>query len=158
MKSSKTYTVQEALLKLSKYCTYQDRCHQEVENKLKEMKMIPAARDEIISQLIKYDFLNEQRFALNYARGKFNQKHWGRIRIRQELKRRNITAKLIDKALDRISEKAYREKLKTIARKKFDEQNQDKSLKAKARLKNYLLYKGYESQLVFDELFFLWEN
>ncbi len=120
--------------------------------------MIPQARDEIISQLIKHDFLNEQRFALNYARGKFNQKHWGRIRIRQELKRRNITEKLIQKALDQISEKEYVSKLKNIARKKFEEHDKDKSLKAKARLKNYLLYKGYESQLVFDELFFLMES
>ena len=158
MKMTKTYTVQEALLKLSKYCTYQDRCHQEVEQKLREMNMIPQARDEIISQLIKHDFLNEQRFALNYARGKFNQKHWGRIRIRQELKRRNITEKLIQKALDQISEKEYVSKLKNIARKKFEEHDKDKSLKAKARLKNYLLYKGYESQLVFDELFFLMES
>jgi len=152
MKPTKTYTVQEALLKLSKYCTYQDRCHAEVEQKLREMKMIPEARHQIISELIKHDFLNEQRFALNYARGKFNQKHWGRIRIRQELKRRHITEKLIKKALDQISDKEYHSKLKLLVAKKCKELNYDNSLKSKSRLKNYLTYKGFESHLVYDQI------
>ena len=157
MNSNKTYTVQEALLKLSKYCAYQDRCHKEVEQKLKEMSMIPQASEQIVAYLLRHDFLNEQRFALNYAKGKFNQKHWGRIRIKQELKKRDITEKLIQKALAQISEKEYKSTLKHLAAKKYNEQKQDRSLKAKAKLKNFLMYKGFESQLIYDEINFLWE-
>ena len=157
MKTTKTYTVQEALLKLSKYCTYQDRCHQEIEQKLKEMRMIPQARDEIIGQLIKHDFLNEKRFAMNYARGKFNQKHWGKIRIRQELKRRQITEKLIEKALSQISEKEYTNKLGLLTQKKFEQFDKNLSMKTKVKLKNYLLYKGFENQLVYNQIKFLEE-
>ena len=77
-----TYTLSEASRKLEYYCTYQDRCHQEVSMKLRQMNMIPEAIDHIMGHLIKQDYLNEERFARNYARGKFNNKHWGRIRIK----------------------------------------------------------------------------
>ncbi len=152
MKPTKTYTVQEALQKLAKYCVYQDRCHKEVEQKLKEMNMIPQARQEIITQLIKHDFLNERRFALNFTRGKFNQKHWGKVRIKQELKRRDITEKLITKALDQISEGEYLDKLNTIAIKKFEQLGRSKSLSSKNKIKNYLVYKGFELHLVYSEI------
>ena len=77
----KTYTVKEATLKMMKFCAYQERCHQEIEQKLKDMRMIPEARQEIIYKLIQENFLNEERFAQSFARGKFNQKKWGKIRI-----------------------------------------------------------------------------
>ena len=152
MKPTKTYTVQEALQKLAKYCVYQDRCHKEVEQKLRDMNMIPQARQEIIAHLIQHDFLNEKRFALNYARGKFNQKHWGRIRIRQELKKRNITERLINLAIGQISEDEYLEKLHAIATKKYKQLGCDNSLASKNKLKTFLFYRGFESHLVYDEL------
>jgi len=152
MKSTKSYTVQEALLALSRYCVYQDRCHQEVEQKLKSMGMIPEARAKIISELIKDDFLSEERFAMNYVMGKFNQKGWGKIKIKQELKRRDISDYLLQKALEQINEKDYRNKLKDLAQKKFKQLGKDTSYKSKAKLKNYLIYKGYETSLVFEEI------
>jgi len=150
--SQKTYTVPEALQKLSRYCVYQDRCHQEVEQKLKAMNMIPEARAQIISELIKQDFLNEERFALNYVRGKFNQKGWGRIRLKQELKRRQITDYLISKAINQINESDYLEKLSALALKKHKQLKQDDSWAAKAKLKNHLLYKGFEMHLIIEEI------
>ena len=76
--SKKSYTVDEALSKLQKYCSYQDRCHKEVEQKLKELRMIPEAADQIIMTLIDGNYLNEERFALAFVRGKFKIKKWGR--------------------------------------------------------------------------------
>jgi regulatory protein len=151
-KPSKSYTVQEALQKLARYCVYQDRCHQEVEKKLQSMNMIPQARAHIISELIQQDFLNEERFALQFVRGKFNQKGWGRIRLKQELKRRDISEYLINKALNQIKEAEYLEKLENLALKKYKQLGQDQSWYAKSRLKNHLIYKGFEFELVLDEI------
>ena len=152
MDKTKSYTVKEALLALSRYCVYQDRCHQEVEQKLKSMNMIPEARAQIISELIKDDFLNEERFAVNYARGKFNQKGWGRIKIRQELKRRQISDYLLQKALNQIDETLYLKRLHELATKKYNQLNKSQTIKSKTKLKNYLVYRGYEMNLIFDEI------
>jgi regulatory protein len=143
---TKSYTVKEAFQALCKYCVYQDRCHQEVEQKLIKMNMIPDARAQIISDLIQHDFLNEERFAMNYALGKFNQKGWGKIRIRQELKRRNISDYLLNKALNQIEDKTYLNTLNELAQKKFNQLGKDTSWKSKTKLKNYLIYKGYETK------------
>ena len=79
----KSYSVQEAKQKLERYCAYQERCHQEVERKLAEMNMIPEAQEMILLHLIKHDFLNESRFALAFAAGKFKIKKWGKQRLRR---------------------------------------------------------------------------
>ena len=94
----KSYSVTEAKVALQQFCAYQDRCHKEVVDKLQKMNMIPAAIDVIVTELIQDNFLNEERFARSYARGKFNIKKWGRMRIRQELKRRAISDYCIKKA------------------------------------------------------------
>lgn len=152
MKTKKSYTVQEALQKLSRYCVYQDRCHQEVERKLRDMNMIPEARAHIITELIQHDFLNEERFALNYVRGKFNQKGWGRVRLKQELKKRHISAYLITKALKQINEGEYLQKLSELALKKFKLMGEQDNWKSKTKLKNHLIYKGFEIHLIIDEI------
>ena len=72
--AKKTYTIKEALVKLQKYCAYQDRCHKEVEQKLTQMRMIPKAIEQIIVDLIQNNYLNEERFAKAYVRGKFSIK------------------------------------------------------------------------------------
>ena len=89
----------EALQKLRNFCAYQERCHKEVVQKLGEMGMIDAAVNQIVVSLISDNFLNEERFAFSYARGKFSQKHYGKIRIQRELKLRDIHPKLIQRCL-----------------------------------------------------------
>src|SRR5690606_29639644 len=108
---SQSFTVNEIRDKLAKYCAYQDRCHWEVENKMREFNLIPEAHEEILIYLIQHNFLNEERFARSYVRGKFNQKNWGRIKIRIELKKRKIPSRLIESALLEIDEDDY---LKTL--------------------------------------------
>ena len=92
MKKAKKYiSPEDALAKLQRYCAYQDRCHQEVRTKLIDLGVFGDTLEEIITDLIKDNFLNEERFARSYARGKFRMRKWGRIKIRQELKLRKIS-------------------------------------------------------------------
>ena len=84
----KSYSLEQALSRLQRYCTYQDRCHIEVERKLTEMRMIPQAKEQIIMSLIEEDYLNEERFALAFVKGKFRIKKWGKIRLKAELKKK----------------------------------------------------------------------
>ena len=146
----KTYTITEAKRKLEQYCIYQDRCHKEVTTKLKDMHMIPLAIDDIISHLIKHNFLNEERFAKSFARGKFNIKHWGKNRIVRELKFRNISEYNIKTALKEFSEEDYTTKLSTIAAKKTQTLKESSVYKKRKKLADYLLYRGWESHLVYD--------
>jgi regulatory protein len=101
MHNTKSYTVDEAQQKLEHYCAYQERCHKEVEEKLKSMHMIPAAIDQIIGKLITDNYLNETRFAQSFARGKFRIKKWGKVRILNQLKFRGISAWNIKKSYAR---------------------------------------------------------
>ncbi|MDG1380264.1 MAG: RecX family transcriptional regulator, partial [Flavobacteriaceae bacterium] len=101
---NKTYTVEEALSKLQNYCSYQERCHQEVRRKLVSMRMIPEAIDQIIVALLDHNFLNEERFAKAYVRGKFRIKKWGRRRLTLELKKKEIGIFNINQAISQINE------------------------------------------------------
>jgi len=148
--NSKTYTLTEAKRKLEHYCVYQDRCHAEVTSKLKEMRMIPMAIDEITHHLIEHNFLNEERFAKSFARGKFNIKHWGRVRIIKELKFRKISEYNIKTALKEFSEEDYFTKLDFIATKKLTSITETNIYKKRKKLADYLLYRGWESHLVYE--------
>lgn len=146
----KSYTVKEATLKLMQYCAYRDRSHKEVEEKLEEMRMIPAAREKIIIQLMQENFLNEERFARSFVRGKFRIKKWGRIKIKNELKKRQISSPLIKLSLLEIEEEAYLSTLNELLEKKKGQIKERNPYKLKQKLGNYLLQKGYESHLVFS--------
>lgn len=148
--SQKSYTVKEATVKLMQFCAYRDRSHKEVEEKLKEMKMIPAAQEQIIIKLMQEDFLNEERFARSFVRGKFRIKKWGRKRIIQELKLREISSPVIKLGLTEIEEKVYRKTLYELAEKKLNSLKEPHSFKKKKKLTDHLLRKGYEANLVLD--------
>lgn len=147
-----TYTLQEATKKLEYYCSYQDRCHKEVTKKLKDMRMIPQSIDHIINHLIQEDYLNEERFAKSFARGKFNIKNWGRVRITNELKQRDISSYNIKIALKEINDTQYLTKLTVLAKKKAARLNESNKNLKKKKLANYLLYRGWESHLVYDQI------
>lgn len=147
-----TYTLQEATAKMMKFCAYQERCHKEVEKKLIEMRMIPEARQEITYRLIKENFLNEERFAKSFARGKFSQKKWGKVRILRELKLRNISRFNIDSALKEISTPSYLETFEELSVKKWNTTKESNLLKKKKKVADYLFYRGWESELVFEKI------
>ncbi|MFN7332181.1 MAG: regulatory protein RecX, partial [Flavobacterium sp.] len=107
MHSKSGLSAQEVLAKLEYYCAYQERCHLEVWQKLQEFTLSSQEKDEIIVALIQNNFLNEERFAMVFAQSKFHQKKWGKVRIKNELKGRQIAEILIQKALKAISPEAY---------------------------------------------------
>lgn len=132
------------------YCAYRDRSQKEVEDKLLEMRMIPEAREEIIIKLMQDDFLNEERFARSFVRGKFRIKKWGRIRIKQELKMREISSPIINLGMTEIDEKQYVRTLYELAEKKLKLLKEPNPLKLRKKLTDHLLQKGYEAGLVYE--------
>ncbi len=148
---SKSYTVQEAQNVLEHYCAYQERCHKEVEKKLRDLNMIPEAQEQIIIHLLQYNFLNEERFAKAFVRGKFSIKKWGRIKIIRDLKFKQISSYNIKSALKEIEEGTYIETLHEIAEKKLVLIKETNIYKKRNKLSNYLISKGYESNLVYKK-------
>jgi len=147
----KSHTIYEATKKLEHYCAYQERCHKEVVSKLKEMRMIPIAIDQIVTHLIQENYLNEERFARAFARGKFRIKKWGRNRLVSELKQRGITKYNIKAALSEIENADYLETFDALAEKRISEIKEAHPQKKKKKLVDYLLYRGWESSLVYEK-------
>jgi len=150
MKSEKSYTVDEATKLLENYCAYQDRCHKEVEQKLYDINMIPQAKEKILLHLLQHNFLNEERYAKAFTRGKFKIKKWGKIKITNELKFRNISAYNIKNALLEINDDDYLKTLQQLVEKKLPLIKESNSFIKRNKLSIYLISKGYESNLVFD--------
>ncbi|MEL4308850.1 RecX family transcriptional regulator [Joostella sp. CR20] len=152
MNTSPSYTVEEAKRKLEHYCAYQDRCHKEVVTKLKNMNMIPLAIDSIVSHLIEHNFLNEERFAKSFARGKFSIKKWGKNRIVRELKMRDISKYNIQSALKEIPEEDYYKTFNDLAEKRAQQITEKNTFKKKKKIADYLLYRGWEANLVYEKV------
>lgn len=150
--AQKTYTVNEARQKLEAFCAYQERCHDEVMAKLRSMSMIPEAVEVIVMHLIEHNFLNEERFAIAFARGKHRIKHWGKIRITNELKMRNISQRNINTALEEISADEYFETFANTSEKLWESITGAITQAKRKKFCDYLLRKGFESHLVYDRL------
>jgi len=148
MKNIKIYTVSEAKKALEHYCAYQERCHLDIEKKLNAMRMIPSAQELIILHLIKENYLNEERFAVAFARGKFLIKKYGKVRIANSLKQKQISAYLIKKALKEIDETQYIKTLKNLINKKLATIKETNSFKKRKKIIEFLLRKGYEFELI----------
>ncbi len=151
MRGKATYTVEEARRRMEGYCSYQERCHQEVERKLNEMNLIIQAKELIMLHLLEHDFLNEERFSKAFTRGKFRIKKWGKQRIVRELKFRNITEYNIKSGLQEIEEAAYYKTFDKLAQKRFLEIKESNKYKKRKKLADYLLYRGWETDLVYSK-------
>ena len=151
MQTKKTYTVQEATRKLEHYCAYQERCHQEVRQKLESLHMIPEVIDVIIVHLLDQNFLNEERFAKTFVRGKFKIKAWGRRRLTYELKKKDISKVNINQALAEIDITEYNEVFNVLAEKRANSLTETNKYKKKQELIDYLLYRGWETHLVYEK-------
>ena len=145
-------TMKEAQQKLEHYCAYQERCHDEVVSKLYSLKMSPEEIDAIIVKLIADNFLNETRFACSFARGKHRIKHWGKIRIVNELKARHITTTNITIALKEISAEEYYSTFEQLSEKCWNNLTESNSLKKRKKFCDYMLRRGFESNLVYERL------
>ena len=149
MNLKKKLSFEQAMLKLRHYCAYQERCHQEVVNKLFELQIYGDWQDQIIAHLIEENFLNEERFARVFAGGKFRVKHWGKQRIERELKQRDIPAYCIRKALEEeINLADYRQTLRDILAKKQAEYAHLPAYQARIKAGQYAFSRGFEFELI----------
>ncbi|MFI5221776.1 MAG: regulatory protein RecX [Bacteroidia bacterium] len=151
-KKTEKLTPQQALLKAANYCAYQERCHEEVREKLGEWGIYGNDREEIILQLIQQNYLNEERFAKAFAGGKFRTKHWGRIKITLELKARNVTDYCINKAMKEIPGDEYSKVLNELAEEKFRSEKDRNVLVKRNKTAQFLIGKGFEPEMVWDVL------
>ena len=149
---NKTYTIDEALLKLQNYCVYQERCHQEVQQKLREMQMISEDIDKIVVHLLEHNLLNEERFAKTFVSGKFRIKKWGKQRLILELKKKDIAEHNIELAISQITSKEYIKVFNDLAEKKTISILENDKWKKKKKLIDYLFYRGWESHLVYPKV------
>jgi regulatory protein len=144
-------SIKDAIKKIEHYCAYQERCHEEVASKLRSMKMDADESDQIIAHLIKENFLNEERFACSFARGKHRIKQWGTIRITNELKFRKINQRLIATALKEIGPEEYLETFHTLSERQWDAIRERDKLKKRKKFCDFLLRKGFESDMIYEK-------
>jgi len=147
--NNKDLTTKQIESKLQYYCSYQDRCHKEVIEKLKTFNIKSNESNEIISNLIKDNYLNESRFSENFVRGKFKIKNWGKVRIVRELKQRNISRYNINLGLKEIDSKEYQKKFDEIFKNKLSSLGNLNKIIKKKKIISYLLYRGWESNLIY---------
>ncbi len=148
-KKKKVFTVNEIKRKIEQYCIYQDRCHKEVAQKMRDYDLIPEAQEMILLDLMKDNFLNEERFAKSFARGKFRIKKWGKQRIVRELKFKDISAYNIKTALKEIDEQDYISTIYTITENRNEVISEPNLYKRKRKLIDFLMRKGFESELIY---------
>lgn len=142
-------TPDQALNKIKHYCAYQERSHSEVKEKLYGFGLHRNDVDELISLLIEENYLNEERFAIQFAGGRFRIKHWGRVKIRYELKQRQVSEYCIKEALASIDEDDYQKQLETLFEQKSKTLKGEKNLFVRKRkIQDHLMQKGYERELI----------
>lgn len=146
-------TPEQALQKIRHYCAYQERCHSEVKEKLYGYGLHKAAVEKIISSLIEDDYLNEERFAAQFAGGRFRMKKWGKVKIRYALRQKNVSEYCIKKGLNAIDEDDYLNTLSQLFTQKLKElKGQKNQFIRKRKIQDYLVQKGYESDLIYSLL------
>ena len=142
-------SLEQALQKARHYCAYQERCHSEVKEKLYGYGLRKNDVEEALSRLIEDNYLNEERFAIQFAGGRFRMKQWGKIKIRYELKQKQVGEYCIKKALASIDEGEYEKCIEKLAAAKLAGLKAEKNIFVKkAKLQSYLLQKGFEGNLV----------
>jgi regulatory protein len=145
----KKLSKEQALPQVKQFCVYRERCHSEVKEKLYSYGLYKNDVEQLVSQLIEENYLNEERFAIQYAGGKFRMNQWGRIKIKYALKQKQVSDYCIKKALKEINESDYKKTLQKLAEKKLKTLKTETNIFIKKkRLQDYLLQKGYESELV----------
>lgn len=146
------YIDDAAYRKAAAYCAYQERSQQEVRDKLYTLKVQRDDIENIIAKLVQDNFINEERFAIAYAGGKFRTKQWGKIKIKMMLQQKQVSSFCITKALNEISKDDYLQTLQlliTAAENKIEEKNPQVK---KQLISQKLIAKGFEADLVWDAL------
>jgi regulatory protein len=148
----KVYTPLQALAKIQDWCAYQERCQQEVRDKLYGYGLHSADVENIISKLVSDNYVNEERFAKTYAGGKFRIKKWGRYKIKVALKNKRISDYCIRKAFEEISDVDYLKTLQKLLEAKARLVKEKNPIRKKFKLMSYAASKGYEKELIMEIL------
>lgn len=147
--NNRYFSKDEALQKAKQYCAYQERCHSEVKEKLYSLGMNKKEVDELLSELISDNYLNEERFAIHFAGGKFRIKQWGRVKIKYALKQKQVSEYCIKKALAAIDENDYHKTAQKLFDQKLKTLRSEKNLfTRKRKLQDHLMQKGFETSVV----------
>ena len=152
IRKKKKLTPRQALVKMMKYCAYQERSQHEVRQKLYEHGLYSSEIEEIISELIVEGFINEERFAIAFAGGKFRVKSWGRIKIKHALQQHKISDYCMKKAMQAIDEEKYLESLKLILQSKWDKLRGKSDYERRNLTARFAQTKGFESELIWQIL------
>jgi regulatory protein len=144
----KVFSRDQAKVKAESYCAYQERSQYEVRCKLYDWGLHTRDVEEIITELIEGNYLNEARFALAYTLGKFRIKGWGKLKIRQGLKLKQVPEKMITRSLNAIDKDEYQTKLEQLLDKKQAMIKETDPYKVRYLLSNYAVSKGYETDLI----------
>ncbi len=151
-KRKKIYDKKSAKPKIEQYCAYQERSQQEVRDKLYDMGLHQKEVEELISELIGDNFLNEERFAIAYAGGKFRIKHWGKVKIKQHLKLKKVSDYCIKKALAQIPDSDYEKTIAMLIEKKSKEIKDKDPYVFNHKLANFLASRGFEADLIWQQI------
>ncbi|HNS11759.1 MAG TPA: regulatory protein RecX [Bacteroidia bacterium] len=146
----KRLSPEQALIRIRKYCAYQERSQQEVRNKLFQWGLYSDHVESMIVDLIEDNFIKEERFASAFTGGKFRQKKWGKLKIKRALKEKKITEPLIKKALSQIQEKEYLTTLKAVIKTRGRTEKETNPYKRKYKLAAYAIQRGFEPELVWS--------
>ena len=150
MQNNKVYTIKEATERIQAYCAIQDRCQWEVERKMKEWGISDEIIENILTDLILEKFVDEQRFAESFCRGKFRIKRWGKMKIKNELKIKNISENCIQIGLEQIDEKEYTQTLVHLYEKKRNSLKDKNQFIRKVKIAKHLQQKGFESNMIWE--------
>lgn len=152
--TSKELDIEEARQKIARFCSYQERAHSEVEMKLYSYGLRRGEVEELLAWLITENFVNEERFAVAFAGGKFRVKRWGRNKIRQYLEIKKVSAYSIEKALQEIDPNDYLKALDFLIEKAVRATKAPNIFELRHKIARSLIAKGYEPELVWERLKF----
>jgi regulatory protein len=153
MKSERKYSLLEAKIKIEAWCAYQERCFSEVQSKLIQLGCSNEDVERLVAELIKSNFLNEERFARAFCSGKFNIKGWGKVKIRQHLKQKRVSDKCIEYGMQEIDPDMYFNRLVSLAQRKQNELTKEVNpWVKKAKVIRFLQQKGYENDLIYEAM------
>ena len=147
---AKPLTPDQVLDKMAKFCAYQERCVKDVKDKLRTFDISQEAKDKILEYLMENRFVNDERFAKSFVRGKINQSGWGVNKIRFHLIQKGIDKELIDEVLGQTDEEFYRQRLVDVLKTKAKTVKADSDFEKKRKLAAYAMQKGFEAALVWE--------
>lgn len=149
---TKPLSADQVLDKMAKYCAYQERCVKDVTEKLKTFDISPKDKEEILHYLIDNRFVNDERFAKSFVRGKINQSGWGLNKIRFHLIQKGITKEIVEEALQAFDEESYRQRLVEVLQTKAKTVKAANDFERKRKLAAFALQRGFEASLVWEVL------